>query len=160
MYAKSLTLTVRLSPEEMQKIDLQAKAAKMKKSDFVRLLLSGSAPIGGQAQAAADPAALDEVRDALLALAAEIRADRRKPYPGEWAVRRNAEGLGAGLDPFTQRVAGVIDWSQVWGAGRWPAADDPGLVLAAAVRKDWPATLAQAQALVAEKMKAVPTTTN
>lgn len=155
MHTKKLTLTVRLSPHEMQKIDVQAQAAKMKKSDFVRLLLSGPASIGGQAQAAAD---MDEVRDALLALAAEIRDDRRKPYPAEWAVRRNIEGLGAGLDPLAQRIAGVIDWSQAWGGGRWPTADDPGLMLPPAARKDWPATLAQAQALVAEKMKS--TTTN
>lgn len=153
--SKKSAISVHLSESEAAQVRRAAAAARMPVSAYLRLLALAGAPARTQAP---DADALDEVREALLALAAEIRADRRKPYPGEWAVRRNAEGLGAGLDPFTQRVAGVIDWSQVWGAGRWPAADDPGLVLAAAVRKDWPATLAQAQALVAEKMRSVPTT--
>lgn len=150
---KHSTLKIRLTDEESRKIALLAASARMSKSAFCRLaLLSGAAPDPARGQPA-EREALEEVRDALLALAAEIRDDRRRPYPAEWAVRRNAEGLGAGLDPFTQRIAGVIDWAQVHGGGRWPAADDPGLLLPPAARKDWPHSLAQAQALVAEKMK-------
>lgn len=153
--SKYSTLKVRVTDAEARQIAAQAKAAKMTKSGWARLLLLAGAPAQPQASPTGD---MDEVREALIALAAEIRSDRRRPYPGEWAVRRNAEGLGAGLDPLTQRIAGVIDWAQVWGGGRWPAADDPGLVLAPSARKDWPATLAAAQQLVAEKMKALPTT--
>lgn len=148
--SKKSAISVHLSESEAAQVRRAAAAARMPVSAYLRLLALAGAPARTQAP---DADALDEVREALLALAAEIRADRRKPYPAEWAVRRNAEGLGAGLDPFTQRIAGVIDWSQVWGAGRWPSADDPGLVLAPPVRKDWPTTLADAQRLVAEKMK-------
>lgn len=155
--SKKSAISVHLSESEAAQVRRAAAAARMPVSAYLRLLALAGAPPSAQASPTPD---MHEVREALLALAAEIRADRRKPYPGEWAVRRNAEGLGAGLDPFTQRIAGVIDWSQVWGAGRWPAADDPGLVLPPATRKDWPATLEQAQALVAEKTKSIQTTAN
>lgn len=152
MYAKKLTLTVRLSPHEMQKIDLQAKAAKMKKSDFVRLLLSGPASIGGQAPAAADPAVLDEVRAALLALADEVRKSQRIPYPAEWAIRRVAEGAWPALDPFHQRIAGAVEWCEIFNR-RWPTPDDPGVFVPPDARPRWPASLEAARAAVAAKLR-------
>lgn len=133
---KNRVLSVHLSAAEYQKIAGAASAARMSSSAFLRLLALGGVEQKRietmPASSAGKPEKTDELMQrlaeqeaAFLQVVETIRASQRRPYFGEWRLRRGVElGPAPGATQFDKLLWLARDYHSVWGA--WPKPNDPG----------------------------------
>lgn len=130
--SKTEVFQVRLSAAEMSALANQARMLGMTKTALARtLLVAGqpqkphSAPATPCPEIAELRQRIDEQERAFLQVVETIRSAQRRPYFGEWRLRRGVElGPAPGATQFDKLLWLARDYQSIWGV--WPQPGDPG----------------------------------
>jgi len=130
--SKTEVFQVRLSAAEMAALADQARMLGMTKTALARTLLVAGQPQKSQPASTTPCPEIAELRErieeqerAFLQVVETVRASQRRPFFGEWRLRRGVElGPAPGATQLEKLLWLARDYHSVWGA--WPKPNDPG----------------------------------